>query len=133
MRIWTDGGQAIGYATECSVEITMEVTQVLHKDTTGNWTNNDPSTQSWSMTTSGFVSDDDTINGNSRRDIAWLQSQITNRTLLFLQWSDGVSGSSTLEGYAYLTSLSQSGTVGETATYNASFTGDGALVAGTET
>lgn len=134
LRIWTDGdGVAIGYATSCTLDIQMAVTEVLHKDSQGNWTDNDPSTQSWSMSTDGFISEDDSINGENRRDILWLRTQIRNRTKLYLQWSTDAAGSATMEGYAYLTSLSETGAVGETATYSATFTGTGALLNGTET
>lgn len=132
LRIY-DGTTPIGYATNCSLSITMATTEVLHKDSTGNFADNDASTQSWTMTTDGFISEDDTINGNAVKDVSYLRSAIINRTRLYLQWSDNTSGSQTMEGFAYCTQLDENAPVNETATYTASFTGDGAISLGTET
>lgn len=132
LRIY-DGTTPIGYATSCTLDISTSMTEVLHKDSVGNFADKDPSTQSWTMSTEGFISEDTTINGNSVKSVTYLRNAVINRTRLYLQWSTATSGDQTLNGYAYITSHSESATVNETATYSVTFEGDGAISTGTET
>lgn len=133
LRIYTDGGVPLGYATSCTFDGSTSMTEVIHKDSVGNFADKDPSTQSWTMSTEGFISEDDTINGESKRDISWIRSAWINRTRLYLQWTTGTSGEQTMNGYGYITSLSESAPVNETATYSVTIEGDGAVSLGSET
>lgn len=126
------GGNPIGYATECTLNIDMATVEVLHKDSAGNSAEVDASTISWTMSCSGFVSEDTTINTVTVEDQTALQDAILARTSLTLKWSTGATGERLLTGSAYITNYSETGSVGETATYTVNFTGDGALTAGTE-
>ena len=132
LRIWIDG-TAIGYATSCTFDGSTAMTEVIHKDSVGNFADKSPSTQSWTMSTEGFTSYDVTINGNTRKGIDYLRSAWLNRTRLYVQWTSSETGKGTLNGYAYITSHSESGAANEEATYSTSFEGDGAISIGTET
>lgn len=122
-----------GYATSCTFDGSTATTEVIHKDSTGNFAERDPSTQSWTMSTEGFVSEDTTVNGNTVLGVTSLRSAWINRTKLYLQWTTGTSGDQTMNGYAYITSYSENAPVNETATYSVTFEGDGAVSTGTET
>jgi len=126
------GAEALGRATECTWSVDMETTSVIHKDSTGNFAENDPSTLSWSASCTGFISEDTTVNGNTVVDQTALQDAILNRTLLTLKWTTGTSTERFLTGTAYITSYQETGTVNETATYSIQYTGAGALTSGTE-
>lgn len=132
LRIYNDG-TPIGYATSCTLDLSIAMTSVIHKDSTGNFEDKDPSTQTWTMSTEGFISEDVTISGATVKSIAQMRTAAINRTRLYLQWTDQVSGNVTLNGYAYIGSISESAPVNETATYSISFEGDGALSIGSET
>lgn len=134
LRIYNSAtGKPYGYATSCTFDGTTATTEVIHKDSTGNFSERDPSTQSWSLSTEGFHSYDTTVNGTAVESVSDIRSAWINRTRLFLQWTTAASGSETLEGYAYITSFSETAPVNETATYSITFEGDGAIALGAET
>ena len=126
------GAAALGRATECTWSVDMETTSVIHKDSTGNFAENDPSTLSWTASCSGFISEDTTVGGNTVIDQTALQDAVIARTLLTLKWTTGTSTERYMTGTAYITSYQESGSVGETATYTVNYTGAGALTTGVE-
>lgn len=132
LRIY-DNDVPIGYATTCTFSGSTSMTEVIHKDSVGNFSDKSPSTQSWTMTTEAFVSQDATINGSSRRNAVYLRTAWKNRTKLYLQWSTGSSGDGTMYGYAYISQYDENAAANEDATLSVTFEGTGAISIGTET
>ena len=138
------GGKSIAFATNHSMSITAETSDISHKDIKGgNWTSTDIKQISWQVTTENLYSEDG--EGNNYKD---LFDAMTNRTKL--QAVFGVNPSTAAQGSAVptggwtaptasttavgfysgeviITSLELNAPCGDNATFTATFTGSGAL------
>lgn len=132
LRIY-DNGVPVGYATTCTFSGSTAMTEVIHKDSVGNFADKSPSTQSWTMTTEAFASYDSTINASTRRSASFLRSAWRNRTKMYLQWTDETSGNATMNGYAYISQYDENAAANEDATISVTFEGTGAISIGSET
>lgn len=122
------GGDPIGYATTCSFSGNTEMTSVIHKDSSGNFEEVDPSTQSWGMSTSAFISEDAAISSVDVVARTALFTAWRNRTQVVLTWQDGTTGSQLLTGNAYIESIEENAEVNQTGTLTVNFKGDGDIV-----
>lgn len=139
--------KSIAFATNHTLDVSMEQIDASTKDNgNGYWSNSEPGMMSWSMTTENLMADDG-INGldyNALFEI--MLKRETVEVYFSLQTNNqnfNIKDQNTFEaptsgwtydkdnnyhGKAYITSLSVTATNGEKATYNATFTGAGALI-----
>jgi hypothetical protein len=129
LRVYMSG-KPIGYATSCTLSTSIEMTSIIHKDSTGNTEEVDPSTVSWSMSTTGFISEDEVVNGGTVTDRVDLITAALARTRLTLYWRTETTADRYLTGFAYIDSYEENAEVNATGTYTVNFKGDGALTAG---
>lgn len=138
---------AVAFATNHTLDVSMEQIDASTKDNgNGYWSNSEPGMMSWSITTENLMSDD----GSNGYDYNGLFSIMLKRETVDVCFglksslngedvtNDGSFNAPTsgwtpdetncYTGKAYITSLSVTATNGEKATYNATFTGAGALI-----
>lgn len=121
-----DGNDAIGYATECALNINAETIDCSNKQS-GIWASALPGQLSWTMSTSALYTTD--------AGYAELFDKFTQRQAVPVKFGTRISDSSTgldtaatyFSGNAYITSLELSAGNNEVATYSVEFTGEGAL------
>ena len=138
--------QSIAYATNHTLEVSMNTTDTSTKDNgNGLWQNSEPGMMSWSMSTENLMSDSaqNGLSFNSLFDIMLKRQTVevafalqTNNIdyagkldTVFEAPSDGWTPDTANQyhGKCYITSLNITATNGEKATYTATFTGAGNL------
>lgn len=129
LRVYMNG-KPIGYATSCTFSGSTEMTSVIHKDSSGSTEEVDPSTVSWSMSTSGFISEDEVVNSTTVTDRTDLMAAWRGRSAVTLYWRSGTTGDRYFTGSAYIDSYEESAEVNQTATYTVNFKGNGAITEG---
>lgn len=123
-----DGDTALGHATSCTIDWSMEVREVLTKDSPGNgWVENYPGRKSGSGSFEGLVAYD-----TANRSIDDIFTKFTNRTPVVLLFTTGVTGDPNWEMSAYITSLGIGATVEDNVTYSGEFTFHGATTQSVE-
>lgn len=140
------GGKSIALAKNHTLEITMNTVDTSTKDNgNGRWQDNEAGLRSWSMSTENLVTDgadpgatpDEIvaalISGEKVEVIFGLQGDITDYTSKedekFVVPEGGWKPSTNhYKGSALVTSCSFAGNNGDRATFNATFTGCGALM-----
>lgn len=127
LRIYK-GGVKIGYATSCTLSLSMETRQTLTKDTPGNGWVEVASGQKSATLSTEFLFSYDTAN-ISPEDL-W--DDFDARTLLLLRFTTDAQGDKYWEGSGYITSLEISSPVEDNITCSATFTVSGAIAKGTE-
>jgi predicted secreted protein len=125
LRIYL-GGVAIGEATTCSLELSMETRETLTKDNVGSYTSVEPGRRSATLNTDGLVSYD-----TANKKVTDLVTAFNDGTVLIARFTTGVASSPYWEGSVITTSLSMNAAVEENATYSATFTVKGAITQGT--
>jgi len=125
MRVYV-GTTPIAYATSCSMELSTEVKDRIHKDTTGNSREITASTLSGTVSVEALYSEDTTVNASSRYSSVNIISAWKARTKLFCKVSDATSSNTQYVFYAYITSVSASFAADEDGTVSATLdiTGD---------
>lgn len=127
LRIYK-GGTAIGGATSCTFSLSMEVREVLTKDSPGSgWVENYPGRKSGTLSTDALMSYD-----TANVSFPDLFTDFDNRTPLVLRFTTNVSGDTYWEGTGYLTSLEANTPVEDNSSFTAEFTVSGAISTGTE-
>jgi predicted secreted protein len=116
------GGVAITHSESCTLNINQAMISATTKDS-GNWEDVLPGNRDWSVDCSGMVALDATYGAVN------LTTLITGATSVVLNFrlKSSASTDKYWTGSAYLTSLSLEAARGSTASFTASFKGDGAL------
>jgi predicted secreted protein len=125
LRIYL-GGVAIGEATSCSLDLSMETRETLTKDNVGSYTSVEPGRRSATLSTEGLVSYD-----TANKKVTDMVTAFNNGDTLIARFTTGVASSPYWEGSVILTALTLSAAVEENATYSATFTVKGAITQGT--
>jgi len=120
------GGVKIACATSAEVNQEMSPRDATCKDSQGN-SESLEGLKSWDMSGEGFLDPSATLGYDE------LVVIMNARTLINVRWTSGTSTVKYHQGDAYLTSLSGSAGVEESATFSFSLTGTGALAYITET
>lgn len=129
LRVYMNG-KPIGYATSCTFSGATEMTSVIHKDSSGNTEEVDPSTVSWSVSTTGFVSEDEVVNSATVTDRVDMMTAWRTRAAVTLYWRTATTGDRYFTGSAYIDSYEETAEVNQTATYTINFKGNGAITEG---
>lgn len=133
LRIYI-GGNAIGYATSCSISMSAETLETISKDSAGNgWANNEVGNKSASLAFEGFFSEDTTINSNTVKSIEDLFTTFSADTAVSWTFTTNVSTERQLSGSGYITQLDETAPVDGNATYSGTITVDGAITQGSVT
>jgi len=121
------GGVAIGEATSCSMDLSLEVRETLTKDNVGSWIRNEAGRRSGTMQAEGLVSYDTT-----NEDVTDLFTTFNNGDTVIIRFTTGDPGTPYWEASVICTGLSMSAAVEENSSYSATFTVTGAVTLGTE-
>lgn len=121
----TAPGTAISCQTEASLEIGVNMTDTTCKDTAPGWDAAVASRKNWSISGTAFFSFD-ASNGFSQ-----LFGFVTAGTSVLVRITTGVTGDKLYSGQALIESLSLSAGLDDTASYDFSFKGVGALTEST--
>ena len=118
-------GTLIASAKSCKATITHEVRDTFTKDDAG-WKTNAEGARSFKVEVDGLVN-------LTTGPFSTLFALVTNRTEVTISFQSSVSGDKHYRGRAYISSLDQSADNESSASYSASFDGDGPLTEGTLT
>ena len=130
LRIYV-GTDGLGYATSCSLDLSVETRETIHKDAAGgNWADAEPGTISATLSFEGFFSEDTTINSNARESVSDLFGYVNSGTLISWRFTTDVSTEAVWSGSGYITALNFSGNVDENATYSGTISVTGAVTEG---
>lgn len=126
LRIYL-GGVAIGEATTCSLEFSMETRETLTKDNVGSYTSVEPGRRSATLSTDALISYNTT-----NKKVTDLVTAFNDGTTLLARYTTGDSGTPYWEASVIVTAISMNAAVEENASYSATFTVKGAVTQGTE-
>ena len=118
--------QIVGYATNCSLDLSMSEREITSKDSAG-WKEIAGGLREWSLSSDALY--DATDLGATKYQFAGLFDRIDARDIVFIEFTllSPATGDYIYTGQGYVTSLSLSGGTEETATYSVSITGTGDL------
>jgi len=125
LRIYL-GGVAIGEATSCSLDLSMETRETLTKDNVGSYTSVEPGRRSATLSTEGLVS-----YNTANKKVTDLVTAFNNGETMIARFTTGVATTPYWEGSVILSAMTISAAVEENATYSATFTVKGAITQGT--
>ena len=114
---------AVGGATSGTLNISMDAIDCTNKDSLGRKEFIAGAT-SWTLDCEAYISGDGGTNAS-----ADVQDAMYTKDKVFVKFQDasGQASSKKYEGRGYITSMSQTGTIGEFATYSISIQGTGEL------
>lgn len=122
------GGTAIGRATNCTLNVTRELREILDKDSPGGgFVQYAPGRKSGTMSTDGFVAFDTANIG-----VDDLFTDLNNGNLVVVRFTTDEAGDTYWEASAYVNSFSLTGPVEDNSTYSVEFTLTGSITQGTE-
>jgi len=128
LRLYVDGNP-VAYAVTCSLSMTRNFTDTIHKDNPGSgWAESTPGSASFTLTTDGLFNEDGTNNAP-----ADLFALFTNKTQVAFYFSNENAGDTRYYGNGYISSLEFSATVEENSTYSVTINGDGQIQSATIT
>lgn len=130
LRIY-DGGVPLGYATSCTLDMTAETRETLHKDGVSSWAESEVGQLSASLSFEGFFSEDTTINAVTVKSVEDIFTKFAAKTAISWTFTTDVTGEVVYSGSGSLTSLSYNAGVEENSTYSGSITVSGAVTQGT--
>ena len=126
-------GVSIAYASSHSIEITVDTTEISHKDDLSDWKSSVSQKKSWTASTENLYSFD-TDHGVNAQDLFDLLNSETPVEIIFAQKKNPATAQAPFEptfpewvGDAIISSLSVSAPNGDNATFTAQFTGVGPL------
>jgi predicted secreted protein len=125
LRFYKDG-VAIGEATSCSMDLSLETRETLTKDNVGSWVRNEAGRRSGTLQAEGLVSYDTT-----NESVSDLFTTFENGDVVIIRFTTGDAATPYWEASAICTGLSISAAVEENSTYSASFAVNGAVTLGT--
>jgi hypothetical protein len=111
------GGVAIGGATSCSMELSVETREALTKDDVGGWATFEVGRKSGTMTAEGLMSND-----TPNFLVSQLFTALKDGTILEIAFTDETPGNASWEASVICTGLNVSAPVEENTTYSATFT-----------
>jgi TP901-1 family phage major tail protein len=116
----------VAHATNCSLELSMDERDITSKDSLG-WKEISGGLRNWSLSTDALYDALDL--GVTKTDFVGLFDLVDARTKVYVEFGlqSAVTGDYIYQGQGYVTSLSLSGGVEDTATYSCSITGTGDL------
>ena len=116
----------VAHATNCSLELSMDERDITSKDSAG-WKEISGGLRNWSISTDALY--DATDLGATKTDFVALFDLVDARTKVYIEFTmlSPVAGDYIYTGEGYVTSLSLSGGVEETASYSCSISGTGDL------
>lgn len=121
-------GKIIARANSFSLEVNKETIDVTSLDS-GGWQRVIGGMKNWSCSCDSLVTRGTVVGEINYHDL--LTELVNNDDPIEMIITTSTVGDKYVKGNVVLTSLSQSGSVGEVLTYSASFTGDGAIVQAT--
>jgi len=116
----------VAHATNCSLDLSMDERDITSKDSSG-WKEIAGGLRNWSISTDALY--DATDLGGTKTDFVALFDVVDARTKVYIEFSlqNPATGDYIYTGEGYVTSLSLSGGVEDTATYSCSISGTGDL------
>lgn len=130
LRIYDDTA-ALGYATSCSLDVSVETRETISKDSAGSWAENEAGKISATLSFEGFASEDQTINSNTVKSIEDIFTKVAAKTAVDWRFTTDATGEIEYSGSGYFTSFNISSPVEENATYSGTITVTGAITQGT--
>lgn len=128
LRIYI-GGEAVGYATSCTLDMSADTRDTIHKDSPGTgWAQSAIGTKSGSVSFDGFINED-----SASAKVSDLFTYFDDETLIGCAFKTATSGDTRYDFSGYITSLSQTGPVEENSTFSGSITISGAITKTTVT
>lgn len=123
------GGNVVAYATSCTLDLTRETRETIHKDNPGGgWAEAEVAGKSGTLTVEALFNED---GANNSPDV--LFAALDNGTLLTMLVSTEVAGDTRYTFQAYCTGWSLNAAVEENATFSATFNITGAVTKATIT
>lgn len=119
--------EAVGYATDCSIEFSMGEITISHKDVTSNWKAISGGELSCTISTNALYAEPEVASGQSFDDF-W--DALIAGTNVYLKFTTEVAGDVYYYGQFLVTSLSLNAPNNESVTYSASFTSNGEIKSG---
>lgn len=129
LRLYADGNP-IGYATSCTLSLSRETRETVHKDNVGGYSTFEGGKRSASISFEHFYAEDQTLNSATVNSVVDLFDLYAGDSFTW-RFSDDVTGHTEFSGSALLTELSFSAPVEENATSSGSFTVTGAVTKST--
>jgi len=123
LRIKVDG-ETVYHATECSFTTTRELESIASKDTNGE--KKTPGNYTWGLSTNALVADKAVA--SSQNDTKSILDAFQAGNTVSVEFTTDVEGDIVISGDAYIESCNITAPVGGSATYDASFSGDGDFV-----
>lgn len=129
LRIYK-GTDPYGYATSCTLSMSIETREEISKDSSGSWSDVSVDTKSATLSFEGFFSEDTTINAAAVESTTDLFTDFNAGTSISWRFTTDVSTEVVYSGSGYITDLTFTANVGETATYSGTITVTGAITQG---
>ena len=128
-RIWVSG-EAIGYSTSCSLSMSAELRETIHKDSPGSgWRTFSIGQKSATITVDAFYNTDANSVYSARKDPDDVAALFINETPF--QWQfRAASGDDMYSGSGYVTEMSIDSPVEDNATYSLTIEVNGAVAIG---
>jgi predicted secreted protein len=128
-RIWVSG-EAIGYSTSCSLSMSAELRETIHKDNPGSgWRTFSIGQKSATITVDAFYNTDANSVYSARKDPDDVAALFINETPF--QWQfRAASGDDMYSGSGYVTEMSIDSPVEDNATYSLTIEVNGAVAIG---
>jgi len=128
-RIWVSG-EAIGYSTSCSLSMSAELRETIHKDNPGSgWRTFSIGQKSATITVDAFYNTDANSVYSARKDPDDVAALFINETPF--QWQfRAASGDDMYSGSGYVTEMSIDSPVEDNATYSLAIEVNGAVAIG---
>jgi|AntAceMinimDraft_16_1070373.scaffolds.fasta_scaffold09280_7 predicted secreted protein len=126
LRLYVDG-DVVGRATSCSLSMSKELAETVHKDNIGGWATQESRKKSFSIAFEGFTSELQTLNSVDVKSSADLFDIFNASTPILWKFTTDETGDTQYAGSAHLSELSINAAVEENSTTSGSFTGTGAI------
>ena len=128
-RIWVSG-EAIGYSTSCSLSMSAELRETIHKDNPGSgWRTFKIGQKQATITVDAFYNTDANSAYSNRKDPDDIATLFINETQFEWQFR-AASGDDMYSGSGYITEMSIESPVEDSATYSLTIEVDGAVAIG---
>lgn len=114
-------GETVYHATECSFSTTRDFDEIATKDTDGK--KSTPGSFGWTLSTSALVANKATA--STQNDTKSILDAYKAGDIVAVEFTTDVEGDIIITGNAYLASCNITASVGSSATYDVSLTGDG--------
>lgn len=128
-RIWVSG-EAIGYSTSCSLSMSAELRETIHKDNPGSgWRTFSIGQKQATITVDAFYNTDANSVYTARKDPDDIATLFINETQFEWQFR-AASGDDMYSGSGYITEMSIESPVEDNATYSMTIEVNGAVAIG---